>query len=202
MYLTKLILNPRIAQARRDLSDPYDMHRTLSRAFVADKESSPARFLWLLESGPNAWSSPIVLVQASTEGRWGELPKNYLHRPVESKKLVLEELVCQGGLYRFRLIANPIVSRLGKRYGLQGEVEQLSWLDRQGERHGFRIHTALTIGSDVLASRKGAAVISVQRASFEGVLKVEHVESFKSALISGVGPAKAFGCGLLSVAPI
>lgn len=202
MYLTRLTLDPRSAQARRDLGDAYDMHRTLARAFVADAGSSPARFLWRLEAGSNAWSTPVVLVQAATEGDWSALQAlpNYLQRPVESKCLDLEQWVEGGARYRFRLQANPTVTRQGKRYGLVGEDEQLAWLGRQGERHGFSVEAALVTACDVLASRKGENRISVQRVCFEGRLQVRELTAFSRALTAGVGPAKALGCGLLSVA--
>lgn len=202
MYLTRLTLDPRSAEARRDLSDAYEMHRTLARAFVENAQSLPARFLWRLEAGSNAWATPVVLVQAVAEADWAALQSlpNYLQRPIESKRLTLEEWVEGGTRYRFRLQANPTVTRQGKRYGLVGEAEQLAWLNRQGERHGFSVETALVTGSDVLASRKGAARISVQRVCFEGVLQVQSLELFSRVLTAGIGPAKAFGCGLLSVA--
>mgnify|MGYP002136949035 FL=1 len=34
MFLSKLILNPKSREARRDLANPYDLHRTLARAFA------------------------------------------------------------------------------------------------------------------------------------------------------------------------
>jgi CRISPR system Cascade subunit CasE len=37
---------------------------------------------------------------------------------------------------------------------------------------------------------------------FEGMLEVTDVGAFRSALAKGIGPGKAFGCGLLSVAPM
>jgi CRISPR system Cascade subunit CasE len=202
MHLTRLTLDPRSAQARRDLGDAYEMHRTLARAFVADAQSPPARFLWRLEAGSNAWATPVVLVQAAAEGDWSALQAlaNYLQRPVESKRLALEEWVEGGARYRFRLQANPTVTRQGKRYGLVGEAEQLAWLARQGERHGFSVEAALVAASDVLSSRKGEGQISVQRVCFEGVLQVQNLEAFSHALTAGIGPAKAFGCGLLSIA--
>ncbi|WPP45717.1 type I-E CRISPR-associated protein Cas6/Cse3/CasE [Pseudomonas sp. AN-1] len=202
MHLTRLTLDPRSAQARRDLSDAYEMHRTLARAFVTDAQSQPARFLWRLEAGSNAWTAPVVLVQAAAEADWSALQAlpNYLQRPVENKRLALEEWIEGGSRYRFRLQANPTVARNGKRYGLAGEAEQLAWLGRQGERHGFSVEAALVTASDLLTSRKGEGRISVQRACFEGVLKVQCLESFSRALTTGIGPAKAFGCGLLSVA--
>ncbi|MCY1369978.1 CRISPR-associated endoribonuclease Cse3 [compost metagenome] len=178
------------------------MHRTLARAFATDAQSQPRRFLWRLEAGGNAWSTPTVLVQSAFEADWSVLEgvPNYLQNPVESKRVQLEELVEGGCRYRFRLLANPTVTHQGKRYGLQAEPEQLAWLGRQGERHGFSVEAALVSNSDLLASRKGDGLISVQRACFEGVLEVQRLEPFSRALSAGVGPAKAFGCGLLSVA--
>ncbi|MBU3059128.1 type I-E CRISPR-associated protein Cas6/Cse3/CasE [Pseudomonas indica] len=203
MYLTRLKLDPRSAHARRDLSDAYEMHRTLARAFAADEQCQPLRFLWRLEAGSSAWATPIVLVQAATAGSWAflEAMPNYLRDFVESKQLALEGLVGGGRRYRFRLLANPTVTRLGKRYGLVGEAEQLAWLGRQGERHGFSVEGALVTSSDLLSSRKGEGRIQIQRVCFEGALRVEQEEDFSRALVAGIGPAKAFGCGLLSVAP-
>lgn len=202
MYLSRLTLDPRSAQARRDLGNPYEMHRTLARAFAPDAESAPPRFLWRLEVGPKAWASPTVLVQSAAGANWStleELP-HYLSRDVETKELRLDQLVVVEGRYRFRLQANPTVSREGKRYGLVEEDEQLQWLARQGTRHGFTVEAALVTASDFVVSRKGETPISVQRACFEGRLQVEDGERFAQALANGIGPAKAFGCGLLSVA--
>jgi CRISPR system Cascade subunit CasE len=201
MYLTRLTLDPRSAQARRDLADAYEMHRTLARAFVADEQSAPARFLWRLEAGSNAWATPTVLVQSAQTGNWSAVQDqpNYLQREIESKPFDLQTWIEGGARYRFRLLANPTVTRQGKRYGLVGEQEQLAWLSRQGERHGFVAEAALVTASDVLASRKGDSRISLQRVRFEGRLQVRELAAFSRALEQGIGPGKAFGCGLLSV---
>ncbi|GAB3393383.1 type I-E CRISPR-associated protein Cas6/Cse3/CasE [Azotobacter armeniacus] len=202
MYLTRLTLDPRSAQARRDLADAYDMHRTLVRTFVSDKQGTPERFLWRLETGANPWASPTLLVQSRESGNWDVLQAlpGYLQQPAESKALDLEALIQPQRQYRFRLLANPTVTRAGKRYGLLGEAEQLAWLQRQGERHGFEVQAALVSATDLLDSRrKGSAPIMVQRACFEGLLQVAQADDVRQALVNGIGPAKAFGCGLLSV---
>lgn len=203
MHLTRLTLDPRNAQARRDLASAYEMHRTLTRAFATAEQADPARFLWRLETGNNAWATPVVLIQSAHMGNWSalQLPPNYLHREIESKPVDLQTLVEEGRCYRFRLLANPTVARHGKRYGLASEQEQRSWLCRQGERHGFEIDAALVTASDVMVSRKGDDRINLQRASFEGRLYVREQKAFNVALVQGIGPGKAFGCGLLSVAP-
>lgn len=201
MHLTRLWLEPLAPQARRDLADPYEMHRTLVRAFVVDKTQAPPRFLWRLETQA-AWSNPQLIVQSSQPGDWGYLYDldGYLQKPVETKAVEVEGLLQVGARYRFRLLANPTVTRGGKRYGLSGEDTQLEWLKRQGERLGFRVEAALVSASDVLTSRKGQTRISLQRALFEGVLLVNDAGVLGGALRTGIGPGKAFGCGLLSLA--
>ncbi|MBH4384400.1 type I-E CRISPR-associated protein Cas6/Cse3/CasE [Pseudomonas aeruginosa] len=201
MYLTRLTLDPRSAQARRDLGDAYEMHRTLSRVF-ADEQAPASRFLWRLEASGNAWSTPTLLVQTASEGNWSVLQAlpGYLLGEPQSKSLALRQWLESDISYRFRLFANPTVTRQGKRYGLVGEEQQLAWLARQGERHGFVVEAALVTFSEVLGSRKRQTRISVLRAAFEGRLRISRPDAFGQALVAGIGPAKAFGCGLLSLA--
>ncbi|WP_120996658.1 type I-E CRISPR-associated protein Cas6/Cse3/CasE [Stutzerimonas urumqiensis] len=203
MFLTRLALDPRSAQARRDLSSPYDLHRTLVRAFVRDAEQTPPRFLWRLEPG-GAWDAPVVLVQAQAEPDWSALTAlpGYLKGAPETKHVDVERFVQAGGRYRFRLLANPTVTREGKRYGLATETAQLDWLGRQGARLGFAVESVLVTSSDLLETRKRDMRISLQRACYEGLLWPNDVSLLAGALQSGIGPGKAFGCGLLSLARI
>ena len=205
MYLTRLRLEPRSAQARRDLSDAYQMHKTLARAFVADEHSRPERFLWRLEASGHDWSSPVVLVQSSAAANWQpliELPQ-YLKADPETKAVRPDQLVQAQADYRFRLLANPTMTHDGKRRGLAAEDEQLAWLSRQGEKHGFDIRAALVSATDLARMRKDSQsmqIMQIRRACFEGVLHVRQPQSLIEALGAGIGPAKAFGCGLLSLA--
>ena len=201
MHLTQLSLDPQSALARRDLADPYELHRTLVRAFVTDDQQTPPRFLWRLEAQAN-WNEPVLLVQSRHPADWTYLDSlpGYLRKPALSKAVNLETLLVTAGRYRFRLLANPTVTRAGKRHGLVGEEAQLAWLTRQGERLGFSVETALTTGSDVLHSRKGTTRISLQRVCYEGVLQARDSVALSDALQDGIGPGKAFGCGLLSLA--
>lgn len=200
MYLTRLRLDPRSAIARRDLSDPYEMHRTLVRPFVGDAEQTPPRILWRMEPTA-AWSEPVVLVQALEPADWSVLEAlpNYLKGSAETRDISPEGWLRPGECYRFRLFANPTVTRDGKRQGLMAEEAQLAWLARQGERHGFTVEAALVTGSELLRSRKQDNRISVLRACFEGRLRVQDCAALASALRTGIGPGKAFGCGLLSL---
>lgn len=202
MHLTRLSLDPRSAQARRDLADAYDMHRTLSRVFAQDDVHAPPRFLWRFEPH-GAWSDPVVLVQSAHAAEWARLDAmgGYLKKSAETKAVPLDRLLQHVARYRFRLLANPTVTREGKRYGLAAEDAQLAWLARQGLRCGFEVQAAVVSASDVLTSNKGGRSISLQRACFEGVLQVTDVDKVAGVLQEGIGPGKAFGCGLLSLGP-
>lgn len=201
MYLTRLRLDPRSAQARRDLADPYDMHRSLVRAFVAGPEQAAPRFLWRQEPASHPGDA-VLLVQSTAPGDWAAMAAqpNYLKTDPEQRSLCPAHWLEADASFRFRLYANPTVTRDGKRYALLAEEAQLTWLARQGERHGFAVDVALVTGSHWLHGRKGQSRISLLRVAFEGRLRVQDATALDKAMAAGIGPGKAFGCGLLSLA--
>lgn len=204
MFLTRLRLDPESAQARRDLSDPYDMHRTLVRAFLPEGQAEIPRFLWRLEPVQD-WRRPEVLVSSEREGDWDFLQAlaGYLRagdEGVATRCVDLATLVRPDAVLRFRFAANPTVSRAGKRLGLVGDDAQLHWLHRQGDQHGFQVQAALVSGGDLMHGRRQGGRISLLRVLFDGVLQVRDAQRLQRAVLAGIGPGKAFGCGMLSLA--
>lgn len=208
MYLTRLLLDTRSAQVRRDLGSPYEMHRTLVRAFVENKDQKPPRFLWRLEPQMLWNSPPVVLVMSEHPADWNGLHSCLKDEP-QTKCLDIERLFPAGQRCRFRLLANPTTNlrrtghKRGKRIGVVGEEGQVAWLERQGARCGFTLESAMVTASDVLHVRKARTdkdPISLQRVCFEGVLHVVDPDKLRVAMAAGIGSGKAFGCGLLSLA--
>jgi len=206
MYLSKLTLDPRHPHARRDLSDAYEMHRTLARAFVSYPETPPARFLWRLERSADFQPSSVVLVQSAQPANWSVLDAaaGYATEILSNKPVDLEKLVQPGARYRFRLLANPTVTRAGKRYGLMREEDQLKWLVRQGERHGFTVQGCIRGATERLQARQGRTAnrITIDTALFEGVLSAQAPDQLRQGVLNGFGHGKALGLGLLSLARI
>ncbi|MDH4389960.1 MAG: type I-E CRISPR-associated protein Cas6/Cse3/CasE [Aquabacterium sp.] len=206
MYLSQLKLNPTQPEARRDLGDAYQMHRTLARAFAPDAASEIPRFLWRLERERSPGEGNKVLVQAQTGARWAGLEAlpGYLLAGIAEKVVDLDRLIVEGSILRFRLRANPAVKRDGKRWGLHDEQEQLDWLRRQGARVGFAV-----VGADMsqherlrATQRRSGMLITVDSVQFDGQLRVLDAVALRNAVGAGLGPGKALGLGMLSLAPI
>ncbi len=219
MYLSRLMLNPRSRQVRNELSDPYEMHRTIMRAFPAQLPADE-RVLFRLEVHPRT-GIPSLLVQSVYAPDWGFLAapeKNYLlaqsYLPTgiaENPSVKRVQLRLRlGQTLIFRLRANPTVKKKregkkqGRRVGIYHEDEQLAWLQRKLNAAGAQVTEARVAqqnrqkGKRLSRHKHELAFLTVQ---FEGILVVQDPATLQQAVREGIGPAKAFGCGLLSLAP-
>jgi CRISPR system Cascade subunit CasE len=226
MYLHRIHLNPRSKQARRDLSDPYQMHATLCRAFFPEEtRCSPGALLWRLEPETDREGRPLVLIQSHETADWSRLPSDWLAYTDPGLDLVQRlslDALEAGQAYRFRLRANPCKTVQGKRLGLFQPDAQRAWLARQGERHGFALpESSAPDYFEFLASANGSSYadfrisqeqmlrgrqhegneIRVYSALFEGRLTVTDIKQFRKVLETGIGHGKVMGLGLLSVVP-
>jgi len=86
----------------------------------------------------------------------------------------------------------------------QSELEQqagATWLEKKAKKNGFKLLSVTAEGYQQHHFKKRG--IKISTLDFHGVLEVTEPELFiQEALYKGIGPAKAFGCGLLSVARI
>lgn len=223
MLLHRIHLDPRCREARRDLSDPYQLHATLCRAFSTPKKKcSPNTFLWRLEPETNSADYPRILVQSQAMPDWDSIGINgwllEADTPVDlSLRLKLDDLKV-GQRFRFRLRANPSISRDGKRQGLLRLEDQETWLMRKGVLHGFALPRSTSFDfSDAPPERCDVRVshehmisgkqhsgnrIRIFSVLFDGMLNVTNPDAFTKALGSGIGHGKAMGLGLLSLAPM
>ena len=130
-----------------------------------------------------------------------------------------------GDAFRFRLRTNPTkkihtteeTKTAGKRpTGSNGTRKPLirdelpGWLARKAEQHGFHVLDASDQPDPVSGkeqvgwkgTRPGRQRLTHAAVLFEGVLRITDAERFRSALWQGIGSGKAYGFGLLSIAPV
>lgn len=137
------------------------------------------------------------------------------------------EALVAGAKLRFRLRANPTKKvdtktgpdgkrRNGRRVALTSEADRQAWLKRKGEQHGFRVLSVDVGGRDTPAlldvsegrargyrpeAAEGHGTMTFGSALFDGTLEVTDAGAFRAMLAAGVGSGKAFGFGLMSIAP-
>jgi CRISPR system Cascade subunit CasE len=223
MFLHRIQLDPRCREARRDLADPYQLHATLCRAFSPPDHKCPeSEILWRLEPETDSDGCPRVLVQSRTIPDWeGIGVKGWLAKtdpPIDLKSRLKLNALTIGQRFRFRLRANPCVTRNGKRLGLLQLLEQEQWMKRKGDSHGFalpqlrsydlseegqeRVDVRISQERMLSGTQHHGNTIRVFSVLYDGVMTVTDADAFVKVLRTGIGHGKALGLGLLSVAPI
>jgi CRISPR system Cascade subunit CasE len=216
LFLYRLQLNLGEQAVRRDLSDAYEMHRSLARAFVDPDQDTLQPFLWRLET-PAADEAPLVLVQAATEAHWDALPLGWL-LAWQERRWDPQAVLRSGQRVAFRMRANPTVNRVPqgedtggngqsargrrKRLGLWRESEQLDWLQRQARKVGLEAVEASVSQVERMRCRRRAATITLASAQFDGRAVVADPAALVSGLCHGIGHGRMLGHGLLSLAPL
>lgn len=207
MYLSRLILNTWSRSVQRDIGSPREMHRTVLRGFPDDLAQDQERVLYRLDQMERG-NLLYLLVQSQQPPDWTGLDADYLaQNAVENPVVKQVDLdFSRGQRLAFRLRANPTKrlgksaeSNEGKRVGLYRVDEQIQWLNRKAQAGGFVVESVLPTQQQRTDDRKrNLKFFSVQ---FDGILQVTEPSLLQQTLDQGVGSGKAFGFGLLSVAP-
>ncbi len=217
MILSQIILNPMSRRARGDVSNPYDMHRTLSRAF--EKNGEVEKFLFRIESDFARGSKSLVaLAQSGAEPDFSKISDEFSNYFVDaaSKKIPDEKLARSfrtGASFFFRLVANPTKKQGNRRLGIYDEKKQLDWLERKAELGGFKVLSAtvadFSVGNKTMMQNIAKSGKEISKniifnicARYDGILQIVDPDLFLKSYLKGVGPAKSFGCGLLTVKKI
>lgn len=221
MVLSRLMLNTRHKRTQSELARPYELHRTILSGFRAGLQEGE-RVLYRVEPD-DRYSLVTIIVQSQTMPDWRHLedvPHYLLHAP-ESKPIELALAV--GQVLAFRLRANPTTKKKthqkegdtkdypnGIRLGIAKEEEQLAWLNRKAAACGFQVLQAQVRPDGLQVGRKTVEVKGQPKQSytmthlavqFDGLLQVIDPDLLAATVRAGIGAAKSFGFGLLSLAP-
>ncbi|MCH9276913.1 type I-E CRISPR-associated protein Cas6/Cse3/CasE [Bifidobacterium amazonense] len=229
MFISRVPLNTAREGARQLIASPYRTHAAVESAFPPGsvRDSEEGRILWRMDTlaqnhsvwlyvvSPEAPDLTHVVEQAGwpTQVQWES--KDYA--PLLSR-------IAVGQHWQFRLRANPVrkvradKARHPKANGddiigtIQGHVtaeQQRDWLIARAESHGFTLVPDDNGDPSVTISQRhrerfnrDGQTVTLVTAVFDGRLTVTDADLFRHTLCHGIGRAKGFGCGLMTVAPI
>lgn len=174
--------------------------------------AADAGFLFRVDPQPRGRA--VILVQSAIRPDWKYAFKNAQHLLAAGPQVRdwAPAFEARDAL-RFRLRANTVrrmksdtPNKDGPRVPVPATYERLrEWLAHRAERAGFElINLSTTAPGYVYANRERQREAGVRLRSvlYEGVLRVTDADAFRGSIESGIGPAKAFGFGLLSIAPL
>jgi CRISPR system Cascade subunit CasE len=204
-HLTQILVPYELAVKRR-IRDSYDWHQHVWQAF-AGRDGQNRNFLSRLDEIDDAYRLLIVSPEVPVKPDW--CPSAcFATKPVGDDFF-------QHGRYHFSLLANPTrkVAALdafgqkkknGRRLAITKHEDLIVWLQRKAQAGGFDFGDPekLRIASKPRSyfHKPGAAGVHFG-VEFRGRLAVTDLAAFQQTFATGIGSAKAFGFGLLALAP-
>lgn len=202
MYYSQCVLN-----SVRPVN-PYLLHKKIWQLFPG-KDDEKRSFLFRVENMGQIGVQHILL------------QSSFQPKPADGDLLLLKskevkfDSIQNGRSYKFLLRANPTkkIRDKGGKTTNQGKVrvpiidedEIIAWLNRQFEDIA-EIKAVTLAQQDLLYFQKNNEnqkhTGKIQTVTFSGILTVTNVELLVNRIKEGFGTAKAFGCGLLTLAII
>ena len=108
-------------------------------------------------------------------------------------------------VYRFRLTANPVHSvptEPGKRGKVLAHVtidQQMEWLQSKSDKLGVDFNKFTITASEFTKFRRNGKDVTLKLTTYNGFLTVKDNDLLTQAMITGIGRAKAYGAGLLTL---
>lgn len=229
MYISKAVLNPRRRGARHLLSSPQRMHAAVLSAFSPTEmaRSDSGRVLWRLDPGEHHTDLLVVspgmpdLIDIVDAAGWPATT------PAQTKDYSsFLSRVVKGSEWHFRVRANPVnyLRKEGwdrhRRVGhVTAEHQAVWWIDKAAKSglevidpESPSVEPARAADRVCVLEREtvrfqrertaGARPVTLTTAVFEGHVRVTDVEQVRDALVGGIGRARAYGCGLLTLVSV
>lgn len=182
LFITRATISYEDA-ARQFLNTSYKWHQFIWKAFPT--KDGARDFLYRIDSALDGITITILSPEATINpglSTWQckPIPDTFFLQPK----------------YRFKLRANPTFKTPnGKRYNLHRQDDILHWLQCKALRCGVKFSP----NSEISIAPYNQ--LSVQGVDISGTLTVTNIDDFKKAVKLGIGKGKAFGFGLLTLAP-
>lgn len=204
MFISKITVPARTILVHR-ASDLYGLHRFLWKIFSDGPERTRD---FLFHSSRKEGQVECLVVSARQ-------PVNSIPDvTIETKPY--SPILREGQIFEFTLEVNPVVRstkdkkkhdvvmhwKKSKKEGADSpQPAVMEWLLKRQELWGCTIQESsiLVDAYEQVQINKGQKRVSFSLCRIRGYLKIDDAEAFKKILFSGIGSAKAFGCGLMLI---
>lgn len=207
MILTQILVPYELAVRQLRIRDSYDWHQRVWQAFKG-RDGEKRDFLTRVDEIDEAYRLLVLSATPPQKPDW--CPTDcFQSKPIP-------ENFFSHSSYRFSLLANATKKRVvvdgsgkarstGKRVALTAREDLVRWMERKAEAGGFDIGdlNSLRIIPKPRSYFERQGRHGVHGAvEFQGVLTITDNAQFRQTFTTGIGSAKAFGFGLLAVAPL
>lgn len=224
MFLSRMYLNPYRRGTRKLLASPEAMHAAVLSSFPPDGilANEEGRILWRLDREGHSLAIYIVSPEKPSFEHLQEQAgwENQVSWAIRNYDAVISS-ISVGKQFQFRLAANPVKSVVDRETGKSRRLahvttaQQRMWLLERADVMGVRFlpgdfsgdpdarDLAVTVTSrEVLKFQRNKRKVTIARTQFDGALEVTNADKFRSVLTKGLGKAKGYGCGLITIAPL
>ena len=199
MYLTKVNLDLYKRETNIAIYNREILHSMIENCFSGERQHP----LWRLEKTMSGYSilmlSHSIPNLTSLENRVGQGDGKTINYDPYLKR------VCENGrILNFRISVNPVVTKDGKRIPLNlrrtenYEYCAEDWFRSHMKMYGAEILSMEYVDAGIMRIKNKGRLFKV---TYQGMLRVEDANKIHELLEHGLGHGKAYGCGMLSVAP-
>lgn len=215
MYMTRIRLDTTKRKTMKALVMPNLFHGAIEDTF----RTPGKRKLWRIDTLNN---QTYLLIVSEALADLGSLIRQFGVEDTDNGFAVKDYApflarLTDGGRWHFRLVANPVNSACanrstadektarGKVYAHVTPASQKQWLISRAQKHGFSVAEGEvdTVYEHWVTFNRGIgrnSRVCFLAVTFEGVLTIQDTALFRETLTQGMGRAKAYGCGLLTIA--
>ncbi|MFF5719368.1 type I-E CRISPR-associated protein Cas6/Cse3/CasE [Streptomyces buecherae] len=223
LWLTRLAPGPASALARQELggAGKTSLHRRVMSLFPDGASDQARTHFGVLFRIEDTARGPHLLIQSNQAPDPGRLPDGYgalTTRPLDD----LLKALAPGRTLRYRCTASPIrkpgattrsLYNLPAVVPLNGAAAD-EWWQRQADKAGLKILSLRSQPVESVHDRQYSATavpgnkhrragnhVHHHRVRFDGTATIIDPDLLHQAIRDGIGRGKAYGCGLLSIAP-
>lgn len=217
MYLSRLEINTFRRKTMAALDSPQMMHACVMSSFPSASLQND-RVLWRID---RVGAATYILLQSNQKPDFTHIidqmgwPSSEQQWETIDYEPFLNKLQT-GQSWRFRLKANPVrrvpcsqdKEFAGKLAHHVTTDQQKKWLIDRSLKCGFSIPKTEDYGTpildilqnDIKHFNRNGSTVTISMVTFEGILIIEDLETFRKTIRSGIGKAKAYGCGMITLA--